>query len=101
MITQLGIAGTLASLLRHCESFFWRRCRAGFPWFWPAQPPGKHVMVEARRMVRWHFGRDHHPVRRKLAQVLNAMGWPLVVLLILLQVGHWFRPRKEMLKHIP
>ena len=44
-------------------------------------------MVEARRMVRWHFGRDHHPVRRKLAQVLVTMAWPLAVLLNLWQVA--------------
>ena len=47
-------------------------------------------------MVRWHFGRDHHPVRRKLAQVLVTMAWPLAVLLNLWQVRHWFGPREAL-----
>jgi hypothetical protein len=32
-------------------------------------------------MVRRHFGRDHHPVYRALAQVLAAVVWPPAVLL--------------------
>ena len=95
------IAETLASLRGRWERFFWRRCRAGLPWFWPARPPGQHAMVEARRMVRWHFGRDHHPVRRKLAQVLVTMAWPLAVLLNLWLVRQWFGPREAMLKRAP
>ena len=95
MMAQRRIAETLASLRGRWVRFFWRRCRAGFPWFWPARPPGQHAMVEARRMVRWHFGRDHHPVRRKLAQVLVTMAWPPAVLLNLWQVRHWFGPREH------
>ena len=64
----------------------------GFPWFWPARPPGQHAMVEARRMVRWHFGRDHDPVRRKLAQVLVTVAWPLGVLLNLWVARRWLGP---------
>ena len=52
-------------------------------------------------MVRWHFGRDHHPVRRKLAQVLVTMAWPLAVLLNLWQVRQWFGPREALLKRVP
>jgi hypothetical protein len=46
-------------------------------------------MVEARRIVRWHFGRDHHPLLRKLAQLLVAIAWPLAVLINLWEVWHW------------
>ena len=101
MMAQRKIAETLASLRRRWEGFFWRRCRAGLPWFWPARPAGQHAMVEARRMVRWHFGRDHHPVRRKLAQVLVTMAWPLAVLLNLWLVRQWFGPREALLKRVP
>ena len=100
-MAQQRIAETLASLRRHWGGFFWIRCGAGLPWFWPAQPPGQHAMVEARRMVRWHFGRDHHPVPRKLAQVLVTMAWPLAVLLNLWLVRQWFGPRKAFLKRVP
>ena len=100
-MAQRRIAETLASLRRRWVGFFWRRCGAGLPWFWPAQPPGQHAMVEARRMVRWHFGRDHHPVRRKLAQVLVTMAWPLAVLLNLWLVRQWFGPREAFLKRVP
>jgi hypothetical protein len=34
--------------------------------------PGQHAMVKARRMVR--CGRDHGPIRRKLAQVYDLTG---------------------------
>ena len=100
-MAQRPITESFASLRRRWDRFFWRRCRAGFPWFWPARPPGQHAMVEARRMVRWHFGRDHHPVSRKLAQVLVTMGWPLAVLLNLWQVRQWFGPREAFLKRAP
>ena len=79
-MAQRKIVETLASLLGCWETLFWRHCRAGLPWFWPARPAGQHAMVEARRMVRWHFGRDHRPVRRKLAQVVVTIAWPFVVL---------------------
>src|SRR5258708_4696728 len=75
MMAQRRIAETLASVHQRWVRFFWRHCRSGFPWFWPARPPGQHAMVEARRMVRRHYGRDHHPVRRKLAQVLVTITW--------------------------
>ena len=52
-------------------------------------------------MVRWNFGRDHHPVNRKLAQVLVTMGWPLAVLRNLWLVRQWFGPREAFLKRAP
>ena len=78
---QRGIARTLQTLQARWWSFFYRRCLVGFPWFWPARPPGVPAMVAARRMVRRHFGRDHHPVYRALAQVLAAIAWPPAVLM--------------------
>ena len=85
VMTEGRIAEILYTL-RGRSLFFRRRCLAGFPWFWPARPLGQHAMVEARRMVRRHFGRDHHPVHRKLAQVLVTIAWPPAVLLNLWQV---------------
>jgi hypothetical protein len=58
-------------------------------------------MVEARRLVRWHFGRDHPPVRRRLAQVLVTVTWPLAVLANLWLVWKWFEPRQAFLKRVP
>jgi hypothetical protein len=58
-------------------------------------------MVEARRMVRWHYGRDHHPVRRKLAQLLVTMTWLPSVLHSLWQVREWFGPREAVLMRAP
>src|SRR5262249_50966751 len=81
--------------------FFWTRCGAGLPWFWPAQPPGRHAMLEARRMVRWHFGRDHHPVYRRLALVLVTVALPLARVAKLLVVPPLFRTREGLLKRVP
>ena len=100
-MVQRPIAESLASLRRRWDRFFWTRCRAGLPWFWPARPAGNHAMVEARRMVRWNFGRDHHPVSRKLAQVLVTLGWPLAVFRNLWLVRQWFGPRDALLKRAP
>ena len=52
-------------------------------------------------MVRWDFGRDHHPVIRKLAQVLVTIAWPLAVLRNLWLVRQWFGPREAFLKRVP
>jgi hypothetical protein len=83
------VAETLRSLRSRWWVFFGRRCLVGFPWFWPAKPPGQHSMVEARRVVRRHFGRDHHPVLCKLAQLLVTIAWPPAILINLWQVRHW------------
>jgi Sugar-transfer associated ATP-grasp len=84
--------------------FFIRRCIAGFPWFWPARPPGQQAMVEARRIVRCHYGRDHDPVRRKLAQVFVTIAWPPAVILNLWLARRWLGSREAVLltiKRIP
>src|SRR5262245_6744185 len=101
MMAQRRIAETLASLRNRWWGFFWRRCGAGLPWFWPAQPPAHHAMIAARRMVRWDFGRNHNPVSRKLAQVLVTIAWPLAVLRNLWLVWLWFVPREAFLKRLP
>jgi len=56
-------------------AFFQKRCLVGFPWYWPSRPPGLPAMVEARRLVRKHFGVDHHPALRILARVPTALVW--------------------------
>ena len=52
-------------------------------------------------MVRWHYGRDHHPVRRKLAQVLVTITWLPSVLHSLWQLRDWFAPREAVLRRVP
>jgi hypothetical protein len=58
-------------------------------------------MVAARRIVRWHFGRDHRPVYRALAQVLAVIAWPPAVLIHLLQIRYDRGPEAVPLKHVP
>jgi hypothetical protein len=96
-MVQRRTTGALKTLRGRSCIFFYRRCLAGFPWFWPARPSGRHAMVEARRTVRWHFGRDYDPVRRKLAQAFVTMAWPPAALLNLWQVRHWLGPAEAML----
>jgi Sugar-transfer associated ATP-grasp len=64
------------------------RCLAGFPWFWPGRPLGEPAMVEARRVVRRHFGRGHHPLYRTIAQIIAMAVWPPAVLVNLWQIRH-------------
>jgi hypothetical protein len=45
-------SAALASAYKRWVRFYWRHCRSGFPWYWPARPPGHVAMVGARRMVR-------------------------------------------------
>jgi hypothetical protein len=80
--------------------FFWTRCLAGLPWYWPARPLGARAMVDARRMVRRNFGRGHHPVYRALARVLVAAAWPPAVLVQLCQFRRW-RPEAVPIERIP
>jgi hypothetical protein len=82
------IAGALRIVRGRAEIFFNRYCLAGFPWFWPARPPGRDAMVDARRIVRCHFGRHHLPVHRALARLLTATAWPPAVLLHLCQIRY-------------
>src|SRR5207247_10968534 len=90
-MTQGGIAETLQTLQVRWSDLFHSRCLVGFPWFWPARPPGMPVMIAARRMARRQFGRDRHPLYRALAQVLAAIAWPPVVILPLLLIRVCFR----------
>src|SRR6516164_5465876 len=101
MMAQWQIAEIFASLHRQWDRFFFTRCRTGLPWYWPARPAGQQPMVEARRIVRRNFGRDHHPINRKLAQVLVTVAWPFAVLQNAWLVRQWFRPRKAFLKRAP
>jgi Sugar-transfer associated ATP-grasp len=96
-MAQRTITGVLQTLLGHGRIFFYRRCLTGFPWYWPARPAGLHAMVEARRTIRRHFGRDYDPVRRRLAQAFVAIAWPPAVLVNLLQVRHWLGPEEAAL----
>ena len=100
-----AIARTLRALKARWWSFFWsffyRRCVVGFPWFQPARPPGMPVMVTARRMARRHFGRDHHPAYRALAQVLSGLLWPPAVLLQLWEIRYSRGSEAIPIKQIP
>jgi hypothetical protein len=58
-------------------------------------------MVAARRIIRRHFGRDHHPVYRALAQVLAAIAWPPAVLIHLWQIRHFRGPDSVPIKRVP
>jgi hypothetical protein len=54
-------------------------------------------MVAARRIVRRHYGRDHHPVYRTFARALVAITWPLAALVAL-----WlFRQRPVPIRRVP
>jgi hypothetical protein len=43
-------------------------------------------MVDARRMVRRHYGQDRHPVFRTLARLLTALAWPFAALMHMWQI---------------
>ena len=75
-MTLGAIAETLRTLRAGWSDFFHSRCLVGFPWFWPARPPGMPAMVAARRMARRQFGRDRRRLHRALAQVFAAIAWP-------------------------
>jgi hypothetical protein len=77
---------TLTSLRGRWWVFFQKRCLAGFPWFLPGHTAGQNAMVEARRIVRRHFGREHHLVLRTIAQILATAAWPAAVLVNLWQL---------------
>ena len=59
------------------------------------------AMVEARRLVRRHFGRDHHPAYRALAQVFAVIAWPPAVLIHLWQIRYDRGPEAVPIKHVP
>jgi hypothetical protein len=58
-------------------------------------------MVAARRLVRQHFGSDHHPVYRALAQVFAALAWPLAVLIQLWTIRYFDGPEAVPIKSVP
>src|SRR6266567_3575062 len=96
-----GIAGILQTLRNGWWTFFYKRCLVGFPWFWPARLPGVPAMVAARRMVRRHYGADHHPVYRALAQFLAAIVWPPAVLVALWQFRRNNAPEAVPIQRVP
>src|SRR5262245_24926342 len=100
-MTQGTIAETLRTLQARSWGFFHRRCLVGFPWFWPAQPPGLPAMVAARRIARQHFGHDHHPVYRALARVLAVFAWPLAVLVQLWEIRYFRGPEAVPIQRVP
>jgi hypothetical protein len=82
-------------------TFFYKRCLVGFPWFWPAHPSGKHVMADVRRMIRRHFGRDHHPIKRALAKALTMTVWPFAVLVHFWQIRSFWGLEKIPIRRAP
>jgi hypothetical protein len=58
-------------------------------------------MIDARRMVRQQFGRDHHPTIRKLAQALIMMAWPLAVVVHLWQERRFSGPEEMPIRRAP
>jgi hypothetical protein len=95
------LADSVASLKRRWLVFFRRRCLVGFPWYWPARPPGQFAMVEARRIVRKHFGRDHNLVRRTIAKTFVTLAWPPAVLVNLLHARHMLGPNAMPINRAP
>ena len=84
-----------------CGNFFRDRCLAGFPWFWAARPGNDDAMVEARRIVRRHFGCDHHPLYRIFAKIFATIAWPPSVLLHLWQIRQERGPDAVPIKRAP
>ena len=98
---QLRIAGTVKTLRRRASFFFHTRCLVGFPWFWPSQPLGNQAMVHARRIVRRHYARGHHPIHRALARVLVMAAWPLAALVGLWEIRRSRGPEAVPVKEAP
>lgn len=98
---QLSLAEALQGVWRRCLGVLIRRSFTGLPWLWPYRPTDEHVMVDARRMVRRHFGRGHHPLYRALAQVLATTAWPLGVLVNLKGLRRECGPNAFPMKRIP
>src|SRR5262249_51282414 len=98
-MTRGGIAETLQTVRAGWSEFFNSRCLVGFPWFWPARPPGIPVMVAARRIARRQFGRTHHPLYRALAQVLAAIAWPPAVIMQLCEIRYYRGAEAVPIRH--
>jgi hypothetical protein len=96
MIRRSIAGGPLTTLVVRVFFYFHVRCLVGFPWFWPNQPLGDHAMVHARRIVRQHYARGHHPILRVLARILVTAAWPFAVL-----VNLWEIRRDRGLEAVP
>lgn len=101
MIARQRSSRALQTLRLRWWTFFHKRCLVGFPWSWPGRPPGRRAMIDARRMVRWHFGRDHDAVPRAFARILAATAWPPAVLLHLWQIRRYWGPKEVPIKLMP
>lgn len=95
------IARTAKTLLGRASFFFHKRCLVGFPWFSPSQPLGNQAMVNARRIVRRHYARGHHPIHRALARVLVTAAWPLAALVNLWEIRRARAPEVVPVKEAP
>ena len=98
---QRRIAGGPPTLLARAAAYFHKRCLVGFPWFWPSHPLGNRTMVQARRIVRRHYARSHHPIHRALALVLVTITWPPAVLLHLWEIRRSRGPDAVPVKEAP
>src|SRR5262245_59250941 len=58
-------------------------------------------MVDARRIVRRHYARDHRPIHRALARVLVTAVWPLAVLVNLWEVRRSRAPQVVPIRRLP
>jgi len=58
-------------------------------------------MAKARRAIRWHFGRDHHPLQRALAKTLTMIAWPPAILVHLWQIRRFWGPEEMPLRRAP
>ena len=100
-MSQTQLAGILQNLKGRWSVFFYKRCLLGFPWYWPAHGPSVPAMVGARRCVRQHFARHHHPVYRALAKVFAAIVWAPAVLLQIWEIRHYQGPDWVPMKRVP
>src|SRR5262249_29494781 len=58
-------------------------------------------MVHARRIVRKHYARDHHPIHRAMARILVTMAWPFAVLVNLWEIRHSRAPMAMPMEGLP
>src|SRR4051794_40328239 len=85
-MTENRLLRLLIVLRRRLAGFLLRRCFAGFPWCWPARPLGHPAMIEARQIIRRHYGSDHSFSFRVAAKILCTLAWPPAALINLLQI---------------
>jgi len=100
-MTLKGIAETLHAFRAGWSDLFHSRCLVGFPWFWPARPPGMPAMVAARRIARRQFGRDRSRLHRAVAKVFTAIVWPPAVIVQLWQIRYYNGSEAVPTRHLP